>query len=455
MVKTFLKKKFILTLVVITTFIGAASMLDVRAETIDTTSCDGDLLTYYRDADGDGYGDLGETILACSLPVGYSEDSSDCDDDNVDINPGETEICDEFDNNCDGNINEGIATSTYYLDLDGDGYGLTASSVVYCMISENYAEQDGDCNDEDENINPGETEICDGVDNNCDGEIDEGVKTVFYLDADGDGYGDSSSTTLACSLSAGYSVTGDDCDDDNADINPGAQEVDDDGIDNNCDGKIDESATPETYVYYRDADGDGYGDGAVSVEAASQPDGYVSNSDDCDDTEVDVNPGETELCDGVDNNCDREIDEGVKTIFYLDADGDGYGDSSNTILACSLPDGYVNTGGDCNDDNGNVNPGVNEINNDGIDNNCDGNIDEGCGDNCNDNCDCVCSCTCSCPCNGNNGNYVSCMAQFTNCLKKNGEITGREKGQIMREAAKEINEMVRQKFNNGSKNKNK
>src|SRR5215218_5754895 len=87
--------------------------------------------------------------------------------------------------------------------------------------------------------------------------------------------------------------------------------------DNNCDGNIDEGVTT---IFYRDADGDTYGDPNDTKEACSAPDRYVSNSDDCDDGDPDKNPGETEVCDGKDNNCDGNVDEGVTTTFYRDAD---------------------------------------------------------------------------------------------------------------------------------------
>ena len=134
---------------------------------------------------------------------------------------------------------------------------------------------------------------------------------------------------------------------------------------------------PSNNTYYRDADGDGYGDPANTTEADSAPDGYVSDNTDCDDTNADVNPGATEVCNGIDDNCDGQIDEGVMTTYYGDADGDGYGDPANTTEACSAPDGYVTDNTDCDDNNAAVNPGATEVRN-GIDDDCDGEIDEGC-----------------------------------------------------------------------------
>ena len=88
-------------------------------------------------------------------------------------------------------------------------------------------------------------------------------------------------------------------------------------------------------------------------------DGYFG-SDDCDDNNPAVNIGATEICDGLDNNCDGIIDEGVQNTYYLDADADGFGDSSQTSDACSTPDGYSTTANDCDDQNPDIYPGSDE-----------------------------------------------------------------------------------------------
>ncbi|MCP3940209.1 MAG: sialidase, partial [Desulfobacteraceae bacterium] len=109
-----------------------------------------------------------------------------------------------------------------------------------------------------------------------------------------------------------------DCDDSNSAVNPGAVELCN-GIDDNCDFNIDEGCT----TYCRDSDSDGYGDSGDSQTATSQPPGYVMNAFDCDDSNSAVNPGAVELCNGIDDNCDTNIDEGC-TTYYLDSDSDGY-----------------------------------------------------------------------------------------------------------------------------------
>ncbi|MEO6456581.1 MAG: Ig-like domain-containing protein, partial [Ginsengibacter sp.] len=142
--------------------------------------------------------------------------------------------------------------------------------------------------------------------------------------------------------------------------------------DNDCDG--------QTTTFYRDADGDTYGNPSETIQKCSAPDGYVSNNSDCDDTHASVHPGVTEVCNGIDDDCDGQTDEGVTTTFYRDADGDTYGNPSETIQACFAPDGYVSNSTDCDDSpaGGGVHPGATEICN-SIDDDCDGDIDEGCG----------------------------------------------------------------------------
>lgn len=119
------------------------------------------------------------------------------------------------------------------------------------------------------------------MDNDCDGDIDEEVQDLFYIDSDGDGFGDESDTQMACDSPEGYVPNGNDCDDQDAYSFPGAIEFCDD-VDNDCDGDIDEEVTAE---FYLDADGDGIGDSSVSVAGCDAPDDYVSEGEDCDDTD--------------------------------------------------------------------------------------------------------------------------------------------------------------------------
>jgi hypothetical protein len=129
-----------------------------------------DLVTYYRDADADGYGD--EELLACDPPAGYVLQGGDCRDDDARVNPGAVEQCSFLDENCDG---EAMAPPTFYRDLDGDGYGNAGDILVEtCMLPEGYATQAGDCAPTDPMSHPGAVEVAgNGVDDNCNGETDE------------------------------------------------------------------------------------------------------------------------------------------------------------------------------------------------------------------------------------------------------------------------------------------
>ena len=125
---------------------------------------------------------------------------------------------------------------------------------MYCTIW--ICVSNTDCNDDDNSVYPGATEICDGKDNDCNGLVDENIKSIFYRDADGDGFGDASNSTQACTVPSGYAVDNTDCNDDDASVYPGAPEICD-GKDNDCNGSTDDNT--ETVTFYRDADGDGHG----------------------------------------------------------------------------------------------------------------------------------------------------------------------------------------------------
>ena len=272
--------------------------------------------------------------------------------------------------------------TTYYLDADNDGYGDPGISIDGCVQPNGYVTNNLDCNDDDNMINPLAPEICDDIDNDCDGLIDLddpnliGLNT-YYKDDDNDGYGNALITTEACSLPDGYSDLDTDCDDNNPMVNPGAPEICD-GIDNDCDDLVD-GADPDSgnFEWYIDEDGDGFGSSSSLLFQCEPPVGYVLNDQDCDDNDPNNYPGNTEVCDGFDNNCDGDVDEDVLLTFYRDLDMDTYGDPNVTIKACTVPAGYVTDNTDCDDNESNAFPGNVEAC-DGIDNNCDGVIDEGC-----------------------------------------------------------------------------
>ena len=354
-----------------TVYPGAPELCDGLDNDCDLAIDEGATTTFYADLDNDTYGDPLNTIEACTLPVGYVTDNTDCDDTNAAINPAAVEVCDGIDNDCDTQIDEGVQT-TFYADLDNDTFGDPLNTVLACTLPVGYVSNNADCDDTNPAINPAAIEICDGVDNDCDTQIDEGVQTTFFADTDGDTFGDAGNTILACTAPLGYVSDNTDCDDTDPTIFPGAMEICD-GVDNDCDLAIDETGN---ILFYLDADNDGFGDPLNTTMACVPPVGYVADNTDCDDTDNTINPGATEICDGIDQNCNTLIDEGVLITFYEDLDGDNFGNPLNTIDACTAPVGYVTDNTDCDDSDANINPGEAELC-DGIDNDCDILVDEG------------------------------------------------------------------------------
>ncbi len=289
----------------------------------------------------------------------------------------------------------GDATTLWYADTDGDGYGDAGSSQSACTQPANHVANNTDCDDTEADIHPGATEVCNAVDDDCDSQIDEGVTTTYYADTDGDGYGDLSSTMQACSQPANHVTDNTDCNDADANEYPGQ-------------------------TWYIDGDGDDYG--VSSTTACVRPtNGFVlselsgNGTDDCDDTDANEYPGQTWYIDadgddygvssttacvrptngfvlselsgnGTDDCDDADAKEHPNQVWYIDGDSDNYGGSSltqclrpaNGFVLGELASGSTGTD-DCNDAVAAINPGATEICGNGIDDDCANGIDDGCG----------------------------------------------------------------------------
>ncbi|MDP2317239.1 MAG: MopE-related protein [Pseudomonadota bacterium] len=381
-----------------------------------------DATVWYRDLDGDVYGDAGAWITACDAPIGYVEAPFDCDDSDEDVFPGalEDDCTDPKDYNCDGfpaswdNDNDGVVgcldcddgnasrhpgavetcngvdddcngiaddgdlpTHTWWFDGDGDGWGGDDISLDACARPDGFSATDTDCDDADAARHPDAPEACDGLDNDCDDVVDEADRfgnDRWYTDLDGDGYGDAATWEASCEPLPGRLAIGDDCDDADAAIHPDATEHCD-RIDEDCDGVVDDDAV-DPLTWYRDDDRDAWGDDTDIALACTRPAGFIALPGDCDDSDIDVNPSASEYCDSVDDDCDGEVDEddAVNGLpWYADIDGDGWGDYADVIFACAAPPDRIADGGDCDDTDIAFHPRALEIDcSDPADYNCDG-----------------------------------------------------------------------------------
>jgi hypothetical protein len=343
------------------------------------------------DSDGDGWASL--------LSGG-----GDCDDARPEIHPDAGEVCDGADNNCDGVVDGDDAEdlTTWWLDADRDGFGTSSEAVRACDSPGGgyvVAADPEDCDDGDASINPGAEEVCnDGIDDDCDGAADDdddsvapGSLDTFFADSDGDRYGDNDAPLEACAPPEDYVTDNTDCDDSDASINPGAEEVCNGGIDDDCDGAADDddiSVAHSSYdTFYQDLDSDGYGDQDRDTESCAAPPGYVEGGIgqlDCDDGDPDVNPAAVEVCNDIDDDCDDQTDDDDPDVdtssyltWYFDSDGDGYGTPDTVAEACAPPVRYVDPGEeDCDDRDAAINPGADEVCNGGVDDDCDGVADD-------------------------------------------------------------------------------
>ncbi|HKI46861.1 MAG TPA: MopE-related protein [Balneolales bacterium] len=370
--------------------------------------------TYYQDSDSDYYGNAAEASTTCDgAPSGYVLNDTDCNDTDAAVNPGvdgdsdgasvctdcddadpnrfpgNAEVCDGVDNDCNDDIDDGIADI-----VTGSDIGECQTGIQSCIDGAFVVTQT------QINASP---ETCDGLDNNCDGTADNGIADIVT----GSDVGECQTGIQSC-IGGAFAVI-------QTEISASAETCD--NLDNNCDGSVDEDLSQATSCGVGECGSTGVetcsagswvGDTCVAgTPVAETCDNLDNNCDgsidedlsqatscgvgECGSTGVETCAGGSwvgdtcvagtpaaEVCDTLDNNCDGYIDDDVLLTFYQDSDQDGYGDPAFSEDACSASGGFVDNATDCNDSDDTVNPGAIELCDDTIDNNCDGVADEGC-----------------------------------------------------------------------------
>jgi MYXO-CTERM domain-containing protein len=289
-------------------------------------------LQSYGDADGDGLGDPSDVTTECAPSPGRVLNDVDCDD-----------------------LDAAVGVPLWYFDGDGDGHGDPLVFEQACVVpGPDWVDTPNDCDDADAALND---------------------DTPWYDDGDNDGYPGSDVIDRGCTTDVpGAGLVTEDCNDKKKNIHPGAPE-DCNGTDDDCNDLVDDDPVSGTTTYYADSDHDGYGIDGYTVEACAPPADYADQAGDCGPDDPNVHPNAPEQCDNhVDDDCDGQVDESTTEItFYFDGDGDGYGDPTDSRVGCVSPgEGWLLDDSDCDDDDPAINPGADEIPNDGVDQDCDG-----------------------------------------------------------------------------------
>ncbi len=338
--------------------VTCSTLIKKSTEICDTkdNDCDGSTdegFTYLGLATGvkcDGVGSCGSGVVECT--PGKTDVATCSTNPNGSKKENVTEVCDDQDNDCDGSVDEGC-------DDDGDKHCDKAMTTVgkpkSCVLG------GGDCNDLNANVNPATPEACNGIDDDCNSKTDE----VFFFSEVNNAT--KQTTKLGIGASCGLGVCGGGkvlCSGTSAatcsTISKQSTEICD-GKDNDCDGLTDEGC---------DDDGDGWCD--INMQVVGKPAVCPNGGGDCNDAVKSTAPQAPELCDNVDNNCDKKVDESC------DQDSDGFCDKARVTIG--KPKVCTKGGGDCNDtvsDGKTINPDATEICDD-VDNDCSGGVDEKC-----------------------------------------------------------------------------